>query len=139
MSFPVQPPGLSGDSVADLPSLLRFNKRINIAITRVTVFGGSTGPEGVDVPGAVCDPFALATEHADIPASGQAMVELVSTASVEWRGVLASGEKAIAVELSGIGDEAKIGVPVGVLQFELKLAPSPAAVSVIPTVGILIL
>jgi hypothetical protein len=116
----------------DLPALLRFSKRINLAVCRVTSFGASVDATGDASEGL--DPFATSVVDGGSPTGRGVTVELVSTAYIEWRGMLATGEKALAIELSGIGDEAKIGVPVGVLNVEMKLAPSPAHVSVIPQV-----
>lgn len=128
VAFVKQPPGHTS-GVVDLPALLRFSKRINLAVCRITCFG--TSPDGGD---GGFDPFVTTVDDKDAPTGSAVTVELVSTACIEWRGILATGDKALSIELSGIGDEAKIGVPVGVINAELKLAPSPAHVAVIPQV-----
>ena len=121
------------DTVADLPSLLRVNKRVNLSVCRVTYFPAAGGRDDT----GLAEQYDLPTPAAPsrLSTSGNVMVELVSTAQLEWRVVLASGEKALALELVGIGDEAKMGVPVGILTLDLKLSPPPGAVTAIPAVS----
>ena len=44
---------------------------------------------------------------------------------VEWRNVLGSGGMTIPAELLGAGSQAKIKVPVGVLDMRLDIVPNP--------------
>ena len=55
-------------------------------------------------------------------------VELVSTVELDWRAVLMKGEKSLSLDLIGVGDEAKMGVPVGVLMVDLLLLPQHGGV-----------
>ena len=55
---------------------------------------------------------------------GQMSVELVAAFELEWRPVLSRGVHAVTLELPGVGDEAKLGVPVGTLMVDMRLMPS---------------
>ena len=55
-------------------------------------------------------------------------VELVSKVELDWRAVLMKGEKSLSLDLIGVGDEAKMGVPVGVLMVDLLLLPQHGGV-----------
>lgn len=107
----LEPPGSTG--VADLSALLKFSRSVNIVLCRVChpKLDGSGG-EG----------------SGGVGAGGSVRVDLLSTVELEWRVALLRGEASLALELTGVGDEAKMGVPVGVLHVELAITPSHGGV-----------
>ncbi len=114
-----QPPGSTG--VADLSALLKFSRSVNIVLCRVChpKLDGSGG-EG----------------SGGVGAGGSVRVDLLSTVELEWRVALLRGEASLALELTGVGDEAKMGVPVGVLHVELAITPSHGGVVPFAQVGV---
>ncbi len=115
-----QPPGASG--VADLASLLKYSVPVSIVLCRVWHPKVGATPDTGPSPGGA--------EHGAGGSAGGASVrvDLLSTLELEWRVVLPRGEASLALELTGVGDEAKMGVPVGVLHVDLALDPGHGGV-----------
>lgn len=89
--------------------------------------GSASGSDGVSLLD-VCDPVHLVLIRVDAATGDR---ELVSSTLLEWRSVLASGQRgdsegvvSTTLELNGVGPENR--VPVGVLSLRLQLVPTCA-------------
>jgi centrosomal protein CEP76 len=91
-------------SLVDLGELVKLDAKIHIVLARLT--SAANRPDAADVEGG-------------------SEVELVASYDVEWRNVLGSGGMTIPAELLGAGSQAKIKVPVGVLDMRLDIVPNP--------------
>ena len=98
----LQPP--ESTSLVNLGELVKLDSKIHIVLARLTSIRSRPDVEGADA-------------HNE--------VELVASYDVEWRKVLGNGSMGIPAELLGAGSQAKIKVPVGVLDLRLDITPNP--------------
>jgi centrosomal protein CEP76 len=59
------------------------------------------------------------------PRDGRAQNQLISTHALEWRRCLGRGGLSVPLQFMAAGAEAKMQVPVGVVEFRLDLLPAP--------------
>jgi hypothetical protein len=140
----------------DMNGLLSVDRYVNIAIVKVTHFPATASASSASTSAGTSSPtypggrVSAASGRGSGSGSGsgsgggggggsgsgtfgegggEVRVDLVSVLQLEWRVVLPRGEKSLSVELTGVGDEAKMGVPVGVLLLDLVLVPATGGVA----------
>ncbi len=99
----LQPP--ESTSLIDLADVLKLEGKIHLVLARIVTISAIVGEEK-----SVVD---------------DQEVELVASYDIEWKNVLSSGGLSIPAELLGAGSQAKIKVPVGVLDMRLDIVPLP--------------
>ena len=102
----MQPP--ESTSLIDLADVLKLEGKIHLVLARIVTISAIVGEEK-----SVVD---------------DQEVELVASYDIEWKNVLSSGGLSIPAELLGAGSQAKIKVPVGVLDMRLDIVPLPKPV-----------
>lgn len=99
----LQPP--ESTSLIDLSDVLKIDGKIHLVLARIITVSALVGEEKAVVE--------------------DKEVELVASYDIEWKNVLSSGGMSIPAELLGAGSQAKIKVPVGVLDMRLDIVPLP--------------
>jgi centrosomal protein CEP76 len=90
-------------SLIDLADLVKLDSKIHVVLARMTTTSDANENSGTN----------------------ESEVELVASYDIEWRHILGSGGMSIPAELLGAGSQAKIKVPVGVLDMRVEVAPVP--------------
>lgn len=126
----LQPPGATGGGPIDVATLLRTGSPIHMVLCRVS-------NHAKDVAGAEPRPAGSADAAGlDEGGGGSLSVQLIAAHTLEWRRVLARGGQSVAVELTGVGAEARIQVPVGILDVRMELLPAPSEGGGVPLVDL---